>query len=191
MYANLCSLRFPVLGEVSLCIKTLPNRYRNWAKHYYNIVYWVKMLLFLPSAPALPATLSLRTNFFWDMSFCHRCPKSFSPFYSVSPEIILVKFGNRQTDRQILWHHMWVCGFFLSVKFATSLLASLAGGLMEFLCLKHILSWSWLSYNNLGMIIDAKRDKMYRKNASPKCWFTPKHRFSTLKVLNNELLKIW
>ena len=30
-----------------------------------------------------------------------------------------------QTDRQILWHHIWGGGFFFQAKFATSLLASL------------------------------------------------------------------
>ena len=44
-----------------------------------------------------------------------------------SPEIIGVEFGNRQTDK--FFDTIYgVCGFFLSVKFATSLLASLAGG---------------------------------------------------------------
>ena len=36
---------------------------------------------------------------------------------------------DRQTDRQILRHHIrGVCGFFLSVQFATSLVALLARG---------------------------------------------------------------
>ena len=50
-----------------------------------------------------------------------------------SPEIIGVEFGNRQTDRQInsLTPFTRVCGFFLSVKFATSLLAWLAGDKIE------------------------------------------------------------
>ena len=53
-----------------------------------------------------------------------------SPFCSTSPEIIGVKVCHRWTDRQtnFLTPYMGVCGFFLSVKFATSLLASLAGG---------------------------------------------------------------
>ena len=33
------------------------------------------------------------------------------------------------SDRQIRWHHIRVCGIFLQVKFATSLLALLTGGL--------------------------------------------------------------
>ena len=32
------SRMFPVLGEVSCCIRTLPNRKRNGARGYYNIV---------------------------------------------------------------------------------------------------------------------------------------------------------
>ena len=32
--------------------------------------------------------------------------KKFCPFCFASPEIIVVKFGNIQTDRQILWHHI-------------------------------------------------------------------------------------
>ena len=44
--------------------------------------------------------------------------------------IIGVKVDHRQTDRQInsLTPYTGVCGFFLSIKYATSLLASLAGG---------------------------------------------------------------
>ena len=37
-----------------------------------------------------------------------------------------------QTDRQIFQHHKWVCGFFLQFKFATSLLALLAGDYKDF-----------------------------------------------------------
>ena len=43
----------------------------------------------------------------------------------------LYEYDNRQTDiqtdRQILCHHIQVCGFFLQFEFATSLLALLAG----------------------------------------------------------------
>ena len=51
----------------------------------------------------------------------------FSPFCSASPEIIGL---NLTTDNQTnsLTPYIGVCGFFLSVKFATSLLASLTGG---------------------------------------------------------------
>ena len=35
---TLVSQMFPVLGEVSCCIRTLPNRYRNRARGYYDIV---------------------------------------------------------------------------------------------------------------------------------------------------------
>ena len=51
--------------------------------------------------------------------------------YFASPEIIEVEICNRQTDRQknSLTPYTGVCGFFLQIKFATSLLASLAGGL--------------------------------------------------------------
>ena len=33
------SRRFPVMGEVSLYIRTLPSRYRNGARSYYYIVF--------------------------------------------------------------------------------------------------------------------------------------------------------
>ena len=51
--------------------------------------------------------------------------KNFSPFYFAIPEIIEVKIWYRQTDRQTnsLTPYTGVCGFFLQVKFATSLLA--------------------------------------------------------------------
>ena len=47
-----------------------------------------------------------------------------------SPEIIGVKVYNRRADRETnsFTPYTEVCGFFLSVKFATSLLASLTGG---------------------------------------------------------------
>ena len=50
--------------------------------------------------------------------------------YFASPEIIEVKICHRQTDGQTnsLTPYTGVCGFFLQVKFATSLLALLAGG---------------------------------------------------------------
>ena len=56
----------------------------------------------------------------------------FGTFCFASPEIIRIKFvrdgqTDRQTDKFFDTIH-GVCGFFLSVKFATSLLASLAGG---------------------------------------------------------------
>ena len=34
--------------------------------------------------------------------------KNFSSFYFASPKIIEAEVRNRQTDRQILWHHVWV-----------------------------------------------------------------------------------
>ena len=55
-----------------------------------------------------------RNNFF---NWCP--PKNFSPFCSASPEII----ENRQIDKQTNILHQ--CVFFLSVKFATSLLTLL------------------------------------------------------------------
>ena len=51
----------------------------------------------------------------------------FGPFCFASPEIIGVKVCNRLTNS--LAPYTGACGFFLSVKFATSLLASPAGGL--------------------------------------------------------------
>ena len=59
--------------------------------------------------------------------------KKYSPFWFASPEIIGVKVGNRGTDRQTnsLTPYTWVCRFFLSVKFATSLLTSLTSSLLE------------------------------------------------------------
>ena len=61
----------------------------------------------------------------------------FSPFYFASPELIEVKICYRQMDRQTnsLTPYLGVCGFFLQVKFATSLLASLAGVLPDFFIL--------------------------------------------------------
>ena len=38
------SWRFPVLGEVSFCIETLPNRQRNGARSYYYIVYYLRSM---------------------------------------------------------------------------------------------------------------------------------------------------
>ena len=54
--------------------------------------------------------------------------------YFASPEIIQVEICNRQTDRQTdsLTLYTGGRGFFLSVKFATSLLASLAGDKFRF-----------------------------------------------------------
>ena len=46
--------------------------------------------------------------------------------YFASPEIIEVKICYRQTNSLV--PNAGVCGFFLSVKFSTSLLTSLAGG---------------------------------------------------------------
>ena len=54
--------------------------------------------------------------------------KNFRPFYFASPEIIEVKICHRQSDRQTLAPYTGVCGFFLQVKFAASVLASLAWG---------------------------------------------------------------
>ena len=58
--------------------------------------------------------------------------QNFSQFCFSSPEIIGVKACNRRTDRQTnsLTEYIGVCGFFLSVKFATSLLALLTGELL-------------------------------------------------------------
>ena len=36
---TLVSQRFPVSGEVSFCIRTLPNRSRNGARSYYYILF--------------------------------------------------------------------------------------------------------------------------------------------------------
>ena len=64
------------------------------------------------------------------LSFCQRCPKFFfSPFCSASPEIIggqSLSQSDRQTNTLTLY--TGVCRFFPSVKFATSVLALLAGG---------------------------------------------------------------
>ena len=50
-------------------------------------------------------------------------PNFFSPFFSASPEIKGVKVCCRQTNS--LTPYIGMCGFFLSVKFATTLIASL------------------------------------------------------------------
>ena len=56
----------------------------------------------------------------------------FQPILFYQPRDDWVKVCNRQTDRhtdrQIIWHHIQGYVGFLSVKFATSLFASLAGG---------------------------------------------------------------
>ena len=58
------------------------------------------MLLFWPSATALPATFPSNKNF-WEHSYCQGYPKkNFSPFCSASTEIIGVKVCNRWMDRQ-------------------------------------------------------------------------------------------
>ena len=45
---------------------------------------------------------------------------------------VKIRQMDRQTDRQIIWHHIQVCVWiFLRFIFATSLLASLAGGLSQ------------------------------------------------------------
>ena len=82
-----------------------------------------------PSALALLAAF-WTNKFFWNMSFCHKCPNCFCQFYFASPEIIGVKIYNRQIDRQtnFLIPYTEGSGFFLSVIFTTVLLASLAGG---------------------------------------------------------------
>ena len=53
--------------------------------------------------------------------------------YLASPEIIGVKVCHKRTDRQTnsLTPYTGVCGFFLSVKIATSLLTQLAGELTK------------------------------------------------------------
>ena len=55
--------------------------------------------------------------------------KKFSPFFFASPEIIGVEFGNRQTDKFFDTIYGGYVDYFFSFKFATSLLASLAGGI--------------------------------------------------------------
>ena len=58
---------------------------------------------------------------------------SIFPFGKMAKPIIYVKIHKRQTDRQTnSWTpYTGVCVFFLQVKFATFLLASLAGGLKQ------------------------------------------------------------
>ena len=65
-------------------------------------------------------------NFFDNIHFDKDVPNLFSPFCSAGPEIIGVKVCRRQTNS--LTPYTGICGFILSTKFATSLLASLAGG---------------------------------------------------------------
>ena len=54
-------------------------------------------------------------------------PKLLSPFCASNPEIIEIKVYHRQTATNYLTPFLWVCEFFISVEFATSPLASLAG----------------------------------------------------------------
>ena len=58
-------------------------------------------------------------------------PISALHFYFASPEMIEVKIHHRQTDKILDTIYGCVCGFFLQVKFAISLLASLSGGLKD------------------------------------------------------------
>ena len=84
-----------------------------------NTVYLDKMLLFWPSALALPDPFSDRICFLRN-GFLSK--KNFSPFCLASPEIIGIKFGNRQTDKffDTIYGGMRIFSF---VKCAISLLA--------------------------------------------------------------------
>ena len=60
--ANICMLslesqRFPVLGEVSFCVRTLPNRQRNVPRSYYYIVYYLRSMLQVVSDSILLCSL--------------------------------------------------------------------------------------------------------------------------------------
>ena len=119
-----------------------------------NVRYLAKKLVFgpLPKPYRPPA----KNNKFWGYTFWQRYSKKIiSPFYFPSPEIIEVKICNRQTDRQILWHHIRVC---VCVKFATSLLASLAGG--KVLLMFNLINGKQLrtkkTINVLGVLFDSK-----------------------------------
>ena len=66
---------------------------------------------------------------FYNMGFLPRCPKkNFSPFCAANPEIIEVKVCTDRQSDEILTPYTGVRVIFFQLKFATSLLASLAGG---------------------------------------------------------------
>ena len=85
--------------------------------HVKELRYWVKILLVWPSAPALSATFQMN-------------------------KLVIDRRMDGWTDGQTnsLTPYTEVCWFFLLVKFATSLLPSLAGALLTS-CL--LISWSW------------------------------------------------
>ena len=81
------------------------------------------MATFIP--PANGASQS--KNNFETWLFAKDVLKNFSPFCLASPEKFGVEFGKRQMDK--FFDTIYGCiAIFLSVKFATSLLVSLAGG---------------------------------------------------------------
>ena len=95
--------------------------------------------------------------------------KKFSPFCSASRAIIWVKVHNRQTDKQTnsLTPYTGVCGFFLSVKFSTSLLALLPGGL-KFCCQFFHLPTCILLISLLWLVSPENDDKILRKKFRSK-----------------------
>ena len=90
--------------------------------------YWVKMLLFWPSAQALLAPLQQK-KYFLRRIFALEVLNFFSPFCSASPEIIGLKVDHRQTNS--LTPYTRVCIFFFQLNLLPPLLASLAGGLTK------------------------------------------------------------
>ena len=96
-----------------------------------GIWFWLDERSFWPSALALPAPLRTKKNL--RLVFDIDVLNFFCPICSASREIIGVKVDHRQTGKffDTIYGGMWI---FLSVKFATSLLASLAGGLENLTC---------------------------------------------------------
>ena len=74
----------------------------------------------------------------------------FCPFCFASPEIIGVKIYHRQMDK---FSDPILCGFFLSVEFATLVLTSLAGGSFDIWIVWSYLKEKWIESCKLFAII--------------------------------------
>ena len=108
------------------------------------------------------------TVFMW-----HRF-QNFIQFYFASPVIIEV--------RNFLSHHIQVCRFFLSVKFAASLLAYLAGDKPQFFWrLATLLEGAGLAFDIIFEINSSYYSTKYQRNwwHSSLCYFSPVNHCAT------------